>query len=87
MKLTAAQKNELIKKLNSYGNKTQPCPICGGKRWNVNDTIVEIREFNNGDMVFGGSDSAIIPMITINCEECGYIRFLSAIKLGIINSK
>jgi len=87
MKLTKEQKEKLIGELNSRKDKAQPCPICGGKRWNVNDTIVEIREFNNGDMVFGGSDSAIIPMITINCEECGYIRFLSAIKLGIINSK
>jgi hypothetical protein len=61
--------------------------ICGGKKWNVNNSILEIREFNNGSMVFGGSDLAIMPMITINCEECGYIRFLSAIKRGIINPK
>jgi hypothetical protein len=87
MKLTKEQKEKLIDKLNSWKGKTQPCPICGGKGWNVNDAIVEIREFNNGNMVFRGPDSAIMPMITISCLKCGHIRFLSAIKLGIINSK
>lgn len=87
MKLTETQKNELINKLNSWEDKAQPCPICGGTQWHVNDIIFEIREFNNGRMVFGGPDSAIMPMITINCETCGHIRFLRATKLGIINSK
>ncbi|MEE0916778.1 MAG: hypothetical protein UIQ67_00555 [Bacteroidales bacterium] len=40
-----------------------------------------------GNMVIGGANSAIMPMIPISCANCGHTRFLSAIKLGIINSQ
>lgn len=87
MKLTKKQTDLIVDRLNAYKDKRQPCPICGGTQWIISDTIFEIREFNMGNMVIGGANSAIIPMIPISCANCGYMRFLSAIKLGIINSQ
>ena len=87
MKITKEQTDLIVAKLNACKDKRQPCPICGGTQWIISDTIFEIKEFNMGNMVIGGVNSAIMPMIPISCASCGHTRFLSAIKLGIINSQ
>ena len=85
MKLTKEQTDLIISKLNNFKDKRQPCSVCGGCQWIINDTIFEVREFNMGDMVIGGANSAVMPMVSISCVNCGHTRFLSAIKLGVIN--
>lgn len=85
MKLTKEQASLVLTKLNNYdyNNGRRPCVICGNQKWLLNDTIFEMREFNGGGLVIGGT-SAIMPVISLSCTECGHTMFISAIKMGII---
>ena len=84
MKLTKEQANLVISKLDKHKDKRRACSICGNNSWMLNDTIFEMREFMGGDMVIGGT--AIMPMLAVSCTECGHTRFISAIRMGIVNS-
>ena len=86
MKLTKEQASLILTKLNNYNynNGRRPCVICGNQKWVLNDTIFEMREFNGGDLIIGGQ-SAIMPVISLSCTECGHTLFLSAIKMGVIS--
>lgn len=52
------------------------CPMCGKGNWSVQDTVYEIREFNEGSFVVGGP---VIPVVPIVCTNCGNTVFLNAI--------
>ena len=82
MKLTQEQTALVISKLEKHRDKRRACSICGNNNWILNDTIFEMREFMGGDMVIGGT--AIMPMISVSCTECGHTRFISAIRMGVI---
>lgn len=86
MKLTKEQVSLILTKLNNYNynNGRRPCSICGNQKWLLNDTIFEMREFNGGDLIIG-EKSAIMPVISLSCTECGNTLFLSAIKMGVIS--
>lgn len=83
MKLTKEQVALVISKLDKHKDKRRACSICGNNTWMLNDTIFEMREFMGGDMVIGGT--AIMPMLAVSCTECGHTRFISAIRMGVIN--
>lgn len=51
--------------------------------WSVGQ-ILEIREFNKGNLVVGG-DSQITPLNPVMCQYCGYTFFMNAIKSGAIS--
>jgi hypothetical protein len=60
------------------------CSICGEARsWVVNDTVFEMREFNDGNLIIGGQ-TKVMPVISVNCSNCGNLILLSAIKIGVI---
>lgn len=84
MKLTKEQTTQLLQRLNEYRDTRKNCPICSKGQWILNDTIFEVREFNMGGILIGGPNSAIMPMISLSCANCGYTYFMSAIKMGII---
>jgi len=84
MQLSVEQKEKLLKKLSEL--KISNCNICGSKELIVSDVIFEIREFKEGGVVIGGS-SKIMPLIAINCKNCGNTLFFNAINLGIIEIK
>ena len=86
MKLTQEQADQILNKLNACKDKRKSCSICGENKWVINDTIFEIREFNMGNLIVEGADYRIMPLISISCENCGYTKFLNAIKLGIIST-
>lgn len=75
--------------LNNIKNKCliRRCPMCGENNWNIEDKIFELREFNNGDLVIGGGNSSIIPLLALTCSKCGNTQFINAIICGAVNPK
>jgi hypothetical protein len=59
--------------------------MCGTGNWNVSDSIFELREYNQGNLVVGGGP--IIPIIPITCDNCGNTVFVNAILAGLIEQK
>lgn len=84
MRLSEEQRKELVKKLYDLWKGARECPICQNTKWNISDTVFEIREFYEG-VVVGGKETGIQPVITITCETCGYTILLNAINLGFVN--
>lgn len=84
MKLTDIQANDVIQKLNQVSPSGFVCPVCGNKNWGINNIVTESREFQFGNFILGG-DSALVPYITITCNNCAHTLFFNAIQLGIVN--
>lgn len=83
MKVDKEKLNDVLRRLNE--NPVQRvCPICGGIKFSVSNTIFEMREFNNGNMVIGGNQS-LYPVLPVSCDKCGNTFFLNALTLGLIN--
>ena len=59
--------------------------MCGDNNWNIDDTIFELREFNKGAMVLGGSNSSVIPVLALTCSKCGNTQFINAIICGAVS--
>lgn len=74
---------EIINFLNSKWNGT-PCTMCHGREWNVTDKLFELREFNNGDLIIGGPNSAITPLIPVTCKNCGNTILINALTTGLL---
>ena len=55
------------------------CPMCGGDEWSISDKVFELREFNEGNIVLGGPNSAITPVIPVTCRNCGNTVFINAL--------
>jgi hypothetical protein len=81
MKLTKEQQEKASEKLKPFFNR--PCS-CSGQNWILNDKIFELREFNEGNLVIGGKNSSIFPVISVSCSKCGNTHFFNAILLGLI---
>ncbi|MBI1303247.1 MAG: hypothetical protein GC172_05615 [Phycisphaera sp.] len=62
----------------------RPCPLCGNRRWSVQDAAFELRQFHGGNFVLGGG--AIIPLVPVTCENCGYTALINAIKAGVVSA-
>jgi len=78
------QKVDSQKLLNHLNSKWQgrPCQMCGVGNWTVSDSIFELREYNQGNMVIGGGP--LIPVVPVTCNNCGNTVFVNAIKAGLI---
>ncbi len=61
-----------------------PCPLCGVGNWNVSDGVFELREFNEGNMIIGGTP--IVPVIPITCGNCGNTVLINAITARFIGT-
>ncbi len=86
MKLSSEQSQELINKLNErIKNGQLRCPLCGQNQWNLNDVVIEAREFQQGNLVIGGN-SSIMPFVTLTCRSCSNTLFLNAIQLGVVRN-
>lgn len=61
------------------------CPICGNPTWSISE-IVELRQFQGGDLVIGGK-SSIYPVFPVMCSRCGFTHFFNAVVSGIAQAK
>lgn len=80
MKLTDKQKQLVANKLRIL----QGCPVCHGHQLTMSDTLFEVREFNEGNLIIGGN-SAVYPLLAISCNDCGHTLFFNAILLGVLS--
>lgn len=74
---------ELINYLNDKWHGAR-CPLCGEGNWSVTDKVFELREFNDGNFVLGGPNSAITPVIPVTCANCGNTVFINALVTGLL---
>lgn len=81
MKLTSEQAKKAIDELKKFSPLI--CSVCKNSSLQLNDTIFELREFNQGNFVVGGQ-SNIFPVLTLTCNKCGHTYFFNAILLGVL---
>jgi predicted nucleic-acid-binding Zn-ribbon protein len=74
---------KIIEWINSKWQGEKTCPICKNNKWNISETLVEVREFHGGSIVIGGV-SQVIPLIPITCVVCGYTIFFNAVLAGLV---
>ena len=84
MKISPKKKQEILNIITSQCT-VRKCPMCGGNNWNIEDKIFELREFNNGNLILGGGNSSIIPLLAKTCTQCGNTQFLNALMCGAID--
>lgn len=60
------------------------CPMCGGKEWRVSEKYFELREFNDGNLMLGGPNGAVMPVIPVTCNICGNTVFINALNTGLL---
>lgn len=57
------------------------CPMCGIGSWNVQDSVFQLMEFNEGNVVIGGP---VVPVVPVVCANCGNTVLVNAIISGLI---
>lgn len=57
--------------------KGRPCPLCGVGNWNVSDSVYELREFHDGNLVLGSGP--ILPVVPVTCSNCGNTVLVNAL--------
>lgn len=60
------------------------CPMCGCREWSATEKVFELREFNDGNIVLGGPNNAITPVIPVTCKDCGNTVFINALTTGLL---
>ena len=82
MTINKSQAKFISDKVNTVWKGKRECPICNHTTaWGIG-TIVEVREFNEGNHCPG---AAITPFIQVHCNNCGYTVLLNAVRLGVVN--
>jgi len=64
--------------------KGSNCDLCNSNKWEMQNTLFYIQEFNSPSTENPGS--AAQPMITMACMDCGNTKLINAIKLGIVDT-
>lgn len=73
--------NRMIEYLREKWSGTRACPMCGSTSWDVQGSVFQLIQFNEGAMVIGGP---VIPVIPVTCNNCGNTVLVNAIKAGIV---
>lgn len=81
MKIDQKKLETFLKKVNA-----PVCAFCGKKHWSVGDTLFQLTEFQNGNIVIGGNQK-VFPLVPVVCDNCGNTLFLNAIKAGVISEE
>jgi predicted nucleic-acid-binding Zn-ribbon protein len=85
MKLTRSQTKMLLDNLDQKWKHPQDCPICHSIEWKIPQSLLELREYEEGDIIAYPKDSAIIPLVAVTCINCGYTLLFNAITAGILD--
>ena len=65
--------------LNKHWNTPKACPICSNNNWGISESVVEVREFHQGHVLYGGP---IYPLFLVMCNTCAYTIFFNALLAG-----
>ena len=83
MKMNDDQKMKMKDFLNSRWESPFKCSYCGKNEWIISDSLFQLIEFNDGNLVIGGD---IVPIIPVSCSNCGNTVLVSAVVAGIVKS-
>lgn len=83
MQLSPGQLAKLLEQIRATWKPDAFCDACGNEGWNVNPTIYELREFQQGGLSVGG---VVSPVIMVTCKNCGYVRLISAVVAGVVDN-
>lgn len=72
-----------IEWLDIHWQGKRHCAVCGNTNWGIFDEVVEMRAFNEGRTVVGGS---IFPHLAVVCNTCGNTLLFNAILAGLVES-
>ena len=72
---------KLINHLNQKWGQVK-CPLCNHGQWNISDTVYELREYNDGNMVIG--NVPIVPVVPVTCMNCGNTVLVNALLSGAV---
>jgi hypothetical protein len=61
----------------------QPCAVCGGGNWQLEDPLFELREFAGGNVP---TEGVVKPLLAVTCKTCGNVVLMSAITTGVISA-
>lgn len=82
MQLTPDQVQALVDKLNTLPYFLKPCHVCRTGRWEVSDSVFELKEYGHGSLLGGSGSLYLVAPIT--CSNCGHTVLMNAIKLGLV---
>ncbi len=76
---------KIVTHLNEKWDSDKVCPMCGAANWAISPKILELREFDNGNITIGGH-SFIYPVIPVSCKNCGNVILISATISGMLSN-
>ena len=67
--------------LNDHWKGDRLCPICGRNDWWICDEVVEVKSYNEGRLLAGGS---IFPLLAVICLTGGNTLLFNAMLAGLV---
>jgi hypothetical protein len=83
MQLTERQQEQMLAKLNELW-KDLKCEVCDHQDWVIADRLYAPPVYNRGSTSDG---PGLIPMVVASCNNCGNVKMVNAITIGLIDSK
>jgi hypothetical protein len=74
--LTPEQIATVERHLLRFADKMSPCPVCGGKKW---DLAAE-----TGIVHMGSPAPVTFPVVLFACWGCGFVLHFSAVLAGLL---
>lgn len=87
MKLTRKQTALLLQRLQRQWREPQTCPICHEEDWKIPQSILELREYEEGEIIAYPKDSSIIPLVAVTCTNCGYTFLINALTIHLLDDQ
>lgn len=77
---TPAEHRLVAEWLATKWTQPQVCPCCGTSSWTYQPQVVDLRVI----AVPTGRPPLLIPTVLVSCNECGFYRLFSAIRMGLL---
>lgn len=82
MNLNESHRKLISDRVMSVWNGKRECPICISPTvWSIG-SLVEAKDFNEGNYCPG---AAVTPLVQVLCNTCGHTVFFNAIALGVVD--
>ena len=78
MPIDPADGQKVLQWLRSKGLAQRPCPVCGGKGWDVGE-VVRMSAFHRDPE---GSRRRL-PVVSVSCRDCAHMLLFLATPIGI----
>lgn len=62
----------------------QACPICGNSKWNVDDCIYRLHQFDFPN--FKELEGRMRLVAPVTCKNCGYMLLFDALYSGVLTA-